>query len=173
MGTYFIGFPAPLRALDRFIPPGYTPIPVEHRHMTLSYLGPLRRLDENCLGLRTLVVESFSVEFKGLQPFPSAVKPRFLAAVPVKGDEVLLRDLREKLSLLFSPTADRYSEFRPHVSIAFTRRKPDPELLKAVKKAVKASSAAAERLLVDKLCLMVASGGAVEPVCCISLAALP
>lgn len=171
MVTYFVGFPAPLVRLDCFIPPGFTPIPVEHRHMTLVYLGPLGGTDEACASLLALAANSFTVKFKGLQPFPSAAKPRYLAAVPVEADEAFLRSLRQMLSPLFSTYADRYADFRPHVSIAFTRRKPDLELLKTVKKATKASSATVEQLLIDRLCLMAASEGAVEPVCCVKLAA--
>lgn len=167
--THLVGFPAPIRKLDGFVPPDYTLIPLKHRHVTLVYLGHLDEVRGACEKLSYLQYRSFAVEFKGLQPFPSTARPRFLAAVPVKRDEHRLREVRDRLSSIFIASADRYAEFRPHVSIAFTRRKPDLGLLRAVERAVKASSAATERLLVDRFCLMSAAEGSIEAVCCVHL----
>jgi len=169
MATYFFGIPAPLRRFDALIPPEYTPIPIEQRHLTLYYVGPARNVDELCRALRALNVESFIVTFRGLRPFPSHSRPRYLAAVPLEECWSTLQRLRDDLARLVPISDDRYAAFRPHVSIAATRQKPSVDLLRSVERAIRASQAVTETLVVERVCLMRALGGLVEPLCCRSV----
>lgn len=164
MATYLIGLLAPLTSFDKFIPPQYTPIPLERRHLTLVYLGD--RADPLALSkkLCTLSLPAFTVSFRGLEPFPSASKPRYLAAVPVPRSAAVLARVRSEIADLIGRCTDRYESFRPHVSIAHTRAKASPELYRVVQRAVRASSSTLESIEVRKLCLLKAEAGAVKPV---------
>ncbi|MEM0458307.1 MAG: 2'-5' RNA ligase family protein [Thermofilaceae archaeon] len=169
MTTYFIGFFAPLTRFDRFIPPDFTPLPVEQRHLTLLYLGYLPDPIGACIRLSSVRHTKLRLEFQGLQAFPNESKPRYLAAVPTLDSQMLLARLRDGLSQLFPNCEERYRTFRPHVSIAHTRKKASIDLYEAVLKAVKASRTMSESIIVDKLCLMSAREGVVRAVCCIDL----
>lgn len=169
MTTYFIGFFAPLKKFDSIIPPSFYPIPLDQRHMTLLYLGSISDPSSMCAQLTAIKHGKIKVRFKGLQAFPSETMPRYLAAVPTNECHSLLRELHTELSTLFTRREDRYSEFKPHVSIAYTSRKTSVEVYMSVRKTIKISRTVAEDLVVDKLCLISAEEGIIRTVCCVDL----
>jgi len=72
MVTYFLGFLAPIKAFDRLIPEGFTPMPLNQRHLTLIYLGSSEDLDKLSEEVKALPpLPAFKVTFKGLGAFPS------------------------------------------------------------------------------------------------------
>ena len=164
MATYLVGILAPLRRFDPLIPPGYEPIPLEERHLTLIYLGYLEDSREVAARLkRAASLSPFRLCFRGLEPFPSPLKPRYLAVVPVEESRELLGAVRRAVEELTGlAPRDRYQAFRPHVSIARTRLKPTLELLRAVDRAVRRSRGVSEELVVRQLSLLKAEGGRVS-----------
>jgi len=164
MATYLVGILAPLRRFDPLIPPGYEPIPLEERHLTLIYLGYLEDPREAAARLkRAASLSPFRLCFRGLEPFPSPLKPRYLAVVPVEESRELLGAVRRAVEELTGlAPRDRYQAFRPHVSIARTRLKPTLELLRAVDRAVRRSRGVSEELVVRQLSLLKAEGGRVS-----------
>ncbi|RLF02245.1 MAG: hypothetical protein DRK00_10290 [Thermoprotei archaeon] len=172
MATYLVGIPAPLRRFDPLIPPGYELIPLGERHLTLIYLGHLEDPREAATRLeRAASLSSFKLCFRGLEPFPSPLKPRHLAAVPAgEGRELLEAFRREVEEVTGLSPRDKYHVFRPHVSVARTRLKPTPELFRAVEKAVRRSRAVAEELAVRRLSLFKAESGRVVEVASVNLA---
>ncbi len=165
MTTYFVGFLAPLRAFDRFVPPGFTPIPPEQRHLTLVYLGDRVRAGELRERLELLPpLRPLTVTFKGLEAFPSRSRARYLAAVPTAEGVGALQRLRTEVLRALGAHRDRYSDFKPHVSIAFTRLKPSLELYRSVSRAVRASRSVSETVELRELLLMEAEAGRVRPV---------
>ncbi|MCD6357378.1 MAG: 2'-5' RNA ligase family protein [Thermoproteales archaeon] len=171
MATYLVGILAPLRRFDPLIPPGYEPIPLEDRHLTLIYLGRLKDPREAAARLkRAASLSPFRLCFGGLEPFPSPLKPRYLAVVPVEESRELLGAVRRAVEELTGlAPRDRYQAFRPHVSIARTRLKPSLELLKAVEKAVRKSRNMVEELLIHELFLLRAEGGRIEKIASLEL----
>jgi len=164
MTTYFLGFLAPLREFDRFVPEGFSLVPLEQRHLTLVYLGNRVRLGELREKLDALPpIQPFRVTFKGIAPFPSTTRVRYLAAVPDAEGARILQRLRAEAIGVLQANSDRYSVFRPHVSIAFTRLKPTLELFRKVSRAVRASRAANETLEFRELFLMEARAGEARP----------
>ena len=158
MTTYFAAIPAPIRCYDDLIPPSYTPIPLEKRHLTLAYLGPLPDPRAATEALRrAAATQPFTLEFRGLRQFPSPSKPRFLAAVP--GPSSALNRLREAVATALAHLSkDRWGSYRPHVSIAETRRKADARLIREAEKAVKAAARRRCTLHVEHVALYEASG---------------
>ena len=170
MTTYFVGFLTPLKAFDKFIPEGFTLVPVERRHLALVYLGERVRVDELREKLEALPpIRPFRATFRGLAAFPSMSKARYLAVVPTAESASLLQSLRDEVVGILQEHRDRYSVFKPHVSIARTRLKPSLELYKRVAKAVRASSLVSETLELRELFLMEAEAGEVRPLYKLSL----
>lgn len=140
--TYFVALPMPLKVYDHLAPPQYEFVPLGKRHLTLVYLGPLAASSEKYVLKVVAEVarlhEPFPVRFIGLAAFPSLSRPKHLAALAEPEAKLLgLReDLRRRLSAL---EKDRYAEYRPHVTVASTRAKPDLSLILKVERTVKAS----------------------------------
>jgi len=171
VATYLVGFLVPLRRFDVLIPPGYEPVPIGERHLTLIYLGHLENPGEAAARLeRVTSLSPFRLCFRGLKPFPSPLKPRYLAAVPVEESRELLGAVRRAVEELTGlAPRDRYQAFRPHVSIARTRLKPSLELLKAVEKVTRKSRNVVEELLIHELFLFKAEGGRIEKIASLEL----
>ena len=170
MVTYFIGFPAPIKAFDRFIPEGFTPVPLNQRHLTLIYLGSSEDLDKLSEEAKALPpLPAFKVTFKGLGAFPSLSKPRYLAALPSKESVKILERVRDEISDYIKVSdyirahPDKYSVFRPHVSIAYTRMKPTLELRIRVKRAIRAGRSAVDSIEIREFYLMEAAAGEMKP----------
>lgn len=164
MVTYLIGLLAPLKAFDRFIPEHFTPLPLEQRHLTLVYLGHCEDLDALIEEVKALPpLQAFRVVFKGLEAFPSSRKPRYLAAVPSKESAKTLERARAEIANRVRTRPDKYSVFRPHVSIAYTRMKPSLELQIGVERAIKASRSTVEVIEFREIYLMQAEAGEVKP----------
>ncbi|RLE66157.1 MAG: hypothetical protein DRJ38_02345 [Thermoprotei archaeon] len=173
MPTYFIGFLAPLKKFDMFIEDPYEPIPLNQRHLTLVYLGYLRNSEKRNLLYRIregLEVETVRAVFDSLGVFPSARKPRYLAALPKPKDADKLLFLRKKLEEFFREyLKDKYREFKPHVSIAYTRSKADLELREKAAKIVRRCRGVKEILMLDKLYLFQAEKGLISPISVINM----
>jgi 2'-5' RNA ligase len=164
MVTYFIGFLAPLKAFDRFIPEGFTPVPLNQRHLTLVYLGSREDLDKLSEEVKAIPsLPAFKVMFKGLGAFPSLSKPRYLAALPSKESVKILERVRDEISDRIRAHPDKYSVFRPHVSVAYTRMKPTLELRIRVERAIRASRSAMDSIEIREFYLMEAAAGEVKP----------
>jgi len=164
MVTYFIGFLAPIKAFDRFIPEGFTPVPLNQRHLTLIYLGSSEDLDKLSEEAKALPpLPAFKVTFKGLGAFPSLSKPRYLAALPSKESVKILERVRDEISDYIRAHPDKYSVFRPHVSIAYTRMKPTLELRIRVKRAIRAGRSAVDSIEIREFYLMEAAAGEMKP----------
>lgn len=164
MTTFLIGILAPLSSFNAFIPEDYSPIPLEQRHLTLVYLGELRDVHSVCEKLSGFQARPFKLVFKGLEALPSLYKPRYLAATPTPEGTVKLSSLRGALTHLLEAPADRYGSFRPHVSIAHTRLKPNLDLVERVRRAVRDGASVTEEVEVAALHLLRAEGGRVAPV---------
>jgi len=157
----------PVREYDHLAPPQYEIVPPEKRHLTLVYLGPLAASSEKYV--LEVVAEvarlhkPFSVRFIGLAAFPSLSRPKHLAALAEPEAKLLgLReDLRQRLSAL---EKDRYSEYRPHVTVASTRAKPDLNLIQRVEKAVRASKRIKALAAARSIALYRAVSGHIEAV---------
>jgi len=164
MVTYFIGFLAPIKAFDRFIPEGFTPVPLNQRHLTLIYLGSceeLNKLSEEVKAIPPLSV--FTVTFRGLGAFPSLSKPRYLAALPSKESVKVLERVHNEISNRIRAHSDKYSDFRPHVSVAYTRMKPTLELRIKVERVIRAGRSAIDSIEIHEFYLMKAAAGEVKP----------
>jgi len=172
MATYLIGFRAPLTGFDQLVPAGYRLIPIEDRHLTLVYIGPLRRLTEIVKALETLEGAGLlTLTFRGLTALPSLSKPRYLAVLPVEDSAHLLERLRCTLlnALEHVPLNERYSVFKPHVSIARLRRKSSFELLRVVERSIRASRRVREEMRVYTLSLLKAERGSISEVFSVQL----
>jgi len=164
MVTYFIGLLAPIKAFDRFVPEGFTLMPLNQRHLTLIYLGSSEDLDKLSEEVKALPpLPAFKVTFKGLGAFPSLSKPRYLAALPSKESVKMLERVRDEISDRIRAHPDKYSVFRPHVSIAYTRMKPTLELRIRVERAVRAGRSAMDSIEVREFYLMEAAAGETKP----------
>jgi len=167
--TWFLGIPVNIRAFDRFVTPPYILIPHEERHLTLVYLGERKPSQEVLSALTQLKLRGFKVCFRGLTPFPSFRKPRYLVTLPEEIENILhLRKLLMRI-LPQGLISDKYSSYRPHVSIARTRVKPNMELLKLVERIVRDSRNVKEKILVNEICLYEAMGGRISRVWSFSL----
>ncbi|RLE70528.1 MAG: hypothetical protein DRJ37_06385 [Thermoprotei archaeon] len=168
MPTYFIGFLTPLRKFDAFIIDPYKPIPLDQRHLTLVYLGYLKNSEKRDLSYRIgegLDFKAIRIVFTSLGVFPSTRKPKYLAALPEPRDVDKLLSLRRRLEEFFKEyVKDRYEEFKPHVSIAYTKSKADLELQKKAAKIVKKCRGIKESLTLDKLYLFKAEKGSISPI---------
>ncbi len=169
MPTYFIGYPAPLRRFDEFIEEPYKPIPLNQRHLTLLYLGHLRNREKKMLVDKAergpVKIGVIEVCFKSLEAYPSRAKPRYIAVIPTPGCVAKLHKVRKVLGYVFGVyVKDRYEEFRPHVSIAYTRCKPSLELQEKALKIVKKCRGVEEKLILRKLCLFKAEKGFITPI---------
>ena len=169
MTTYFLGFFVPVTKFDKIIPSFYELVPVNQRHLTLMYFGYVHNIDNITKVLSLIKLECFTIKFRGIKPFPSDTKPRYLAAIAVPESENYLRRIREEVSRMYRLYADRYEEFKPHVSIAVTRRKPDLHLHRVVKKTVRQSQRILDEVFIDRMCLIKADGGSIASVHCIKL----
>ncbi len=155
----FVGFYAPVAVFDDVIAEPYSLIPIGERHMTLVYLGePRSRLDDIASGLKEVLVgeDPLSLVFNKLEPFPSPTKPRYIAAVPAPSPRLLR--LRHKIVLKLG-SSDKYGEFRPHVSIAYTRAKPSLALYRIVENIVRGARGKSQGLVVDSIGLFEARRG--------------
>ena len=168
MPTYFIGFLTPLRKFDVYIEDPYKPIPLDQRHLTLVYLGYLKNSEKLDLCYRIgegLDFKAIRVVFASLGVFPSYRKPRYLAALPELKDVDKLLLLRRRLEEFFKEyIKDKYEEFKPHVSIAYTKSKADLELQEKAAKIVKKCRGVEESLILDKLYLFKAEKGSISPI---------
>ncbi len=153
MSTYFVGIFAPLKGFDKLIPNPYEPVPLEDRHLTLVYLGSIKHLGDTKSFLPcSIPIPKFKLLFRGIEPYPSMAKPRYLAAKPDKASTKQLYDLRMRiLGCLKGAAVDKYETFRPHVSIAYTRAKPSLDLIRCVRRAIKESESIEESLVVEKI----------------------
>lgn len=161
MTTYFIGIFTPLKGFDKLIPNTYELIPLEHRHLTLVYLGYIKRLNstENFFTYN-IPIPGFKLLFRGIEPYPSMTKPKYLAAKPDKTSAKQLCDLRMKiLYCMKTAVIDKYEVFKPHVSIAYTRAKPSLDLIEQVQHVIKESKSIEESLMVEKISLVEAKAG--------------
>ena len=160
MPSYLVGFKAPLTAFDKLVEEPYELVPLEYRHLTLLYIGPNpppRRDVEEALAALSRYPE-VDVTFRGLRPFPSFSRPRYLAAVPE--DEGPVRALRRIVEpFLLKYSTDRYTEFKPHVTIARSRAKPSLDLEIVAERIIKGSRRITERLVVREVHLLRAEGG--------------
>ncbi len=150
---------------DHLIPPGFKLVPVEERHLVIVYLGrvPSYRLEHVVRAFAEVarLHRPFTIEFMGLAPFPSASKPRHLAAVAKPSPELL--SIRSALrARLVDLEHDKYSEYKPHVTIASTRLKPDAELLRLVEKAIKRSRNLRASMYVTTVALFSAESGRIS-----------
>lgn len=173
MTTYFVGIFAPLKGFDKFIPSPYEPIPLEYRHLTLVYLGPLKHLGcTKGFFSRAPPTPKFKLLFQGIEPYPSMAKPRYLAAKPDKASTKQLYDLRVRiLSCMKGTAVDKYETFRPHVSIAYVRAKFSLDLIRCVQRAIKESESVKESLVVEKISLIRAEAGKFLEIAYLSLTA--
>ena len=165
--SYFIGVLAPVKAFDKLIPEEYAPIPLEQRHLTLVYLGKLNEI-EGMVGLLESVkpqLRVFRMTFRGLAPFPSYTRPRYLAALPVRESSDLLKQVRSViLDKASFEIHDRYSDFKPHVSIAYTKVKPTLSLLRKLEAVIKRSMRVREEITVSSVSLFKAERGIIEEI---------
>ncbi len=100
------------------------PVPRDLLHITLLYLGnrALSNSELFCLRSKLASVKPFSIVVGGCGIYPSMSKPRALALEVLEGSEHLGL-LRRKLLECVRWSRDRYGEFRPHVTVAWIRKK--------------------------------------------------
>ena len=165
VASFFIGMSAPVKAFDEFIPEEYVLIPLEQRHLTLVYLGKINEV-KGVIRLLESIKPQLRVSrivFRGLEPFPSYTRPRYLAALPIRESSELLERVR---SLILGKARfeirDRYSNFKPHVSIAYTKVKPTLSLLRKLEAVVRRSTRVREEITISGISLFKAEGGIIE-----------
>ena len=144
MPTFFIGIRAPITCYDHLIKDPFKPIPVEERHLTLAYLGSLKKPKQQVYTkLQQLLArhepQPFTLFFKQLQPYPSWKRIRYIAAIPQPCKQ--LQNLHQLLQYNFQDLLqDKWHTFSPHISIASTREKTTPSLQALVEKICKGAS---------------------------------
>ena len=174
--TFFVGLPAPVTTYDGLVPPYYELVPIKQRHLTLLYFGDLSEHEiarvKEVLRSVTREEKPLKLSFHGLVALPSSSRPKHLAirVVETAGLSSLGESLRQLLGEL---EKDRYAEFKPHVTIASTRRKTTLDLLASVEKAIKRSLSIKETLVVGRVALYKAEKGVVEPLSTYVLSGLP
>jgi len=160
--TYFYALPIHLEAYEKLSFEYYDAIPIEKRHLTIVYLGAVRK-NVALIDLSPAIgsLKAFKLYFKGVIPFPSASSPRYLVAPVVRGVEKL-SELRkaiiEYMSKYGIKTKDKYADFRPHVSLARLPIKPDLSIHRYVSRVVKQFKNIRDEAVVDKVCLYRAEG---------------
>ncbi len=162
MATYFIGIKAPLACFDNLVREPFRLIPVEQRHLTLIYLGSLRRPKQEIYtriekALNRYMPRRFTLVFDRLQPYPSWSKIRYIAAIPRFSQRLL--DLHQLLKREFHDVLqDRWETFSPHVSIAITRWKTDPMVQALVREICEESRTVGQCILqVEEICFYIAT----------------
>lgn len=163
MPTFFIGIRAPITCYDHLVKEPFKPIPVEERHLTLAYLGSLRKPKQQVYTrLNQLLAQHkpqpFTLTFKQLQPYPSWKKIRYIAAIPQPCKQ--LQNLRQILQQSFQDLLqDKWQTFSPHVSIASTREKTTLHLQALVEKICRNAGKNTCILNIRDIAFYMASGG--------------
>jgi len=174
--TFFIGLPAPVTDYDDFVPSHYELVPVEQRHITLLYLGEISRRElvkvRETLELISRRKAPLKMSLHGLIALPSTSRPKHLAIRVVKSYD-LLRLRGELRQFLRDMEKDRYTEYKPHITIASTRAKATLNLILSVEKAVRRSLSKKIPLAIEKIALYEAEKGVVEPLSTYVLSGLP
>lgn len=157
--TWFIGFPTRIRVFDKFISSPYVTIPLKRRHLTLVYLGQQRPPDNVLKIIEELNLRRFKVLFRGIKPFPTYMKPRYLVTVPVEKEKIIR--IRDEIASVIPQymISDKYTEYKPHVSIAFVRKKPDTSLIFIAYNISKKAKNVSEEINVTRICLYEAIKG--------------
>lgn len=164
---YFIGIPVNFKEIPLKLVEPYREIPKDRLHITLVYIGSLKRskvcIVKNVLNKVTSNHKVFKVTLHGVILLPSFSKPRYLALEITQGKERLAR-LRNEVIVKLTNTSltleDTYlSDFKPHVTFAEARVKSSVIPQKLLKKIVKMGKRIKEEVEIREVILYESTGG--------------
>jgi len=168
--TWFLGIPIRIRIYDDYLKEAcrlclnVRIIPPEERHLTLVYFGEVRPPIEVLKKIiNEINMKPFILYFRGITLFPNTIRPRYIVTVPYYQERLfrLREEILTRLSDLYK-IKDKYTEFRPHVSLAIIRYRIPLDIIDKMLKVCKRSEKVQDRILVTSIVLYEAKGGKVE-----------